>query len=161
MSLSDFASAFLPDKKVALVRKIIQKTREGKIVWQKTGNGAAAYVPGALRMNFVETPWASLFTTRWVIFAVRDEVGSELLKVENQSSAVPGLDVQTFPSTPPPPPTLALPSTLPPPPTLALPVPWLLATDPLVSAVTELHNLVRSEEGKGGVDRAIDLLDKI
>ena len=142
MSISDFASAFLPDKRVLLVKKITEKTRERKIAWQKTPNGAAAYVPGALRMNFVEAPWASLWTTpRWVIFVVRDELGSELLKVENQSITVPGSES---------------------PPPLISTVPWILfAGDPLVNAVTELHNLVRSQEGKGGVEQAIDLLDKM
>ena len=72
------------------MKKIADKTREGKIVWQKTANGAVAHVPGALRMNFVEAPSSGLFMNRWVIFAVRDEVGSELLKVENQSSIIPG-----------------------------------------------------------------------
>jgi hypothetical protein len=151
MSLSAFVSALLPDRKVELVRKITQKTREGKILCQRTNNGAAALVPGALRMNFVDAPWAGLlFTTRWVIFAVRDELGNELLKVENQSGALPSSE----------PPVPSNPLLLPPPPQPATSLSSILG-DPLLNAVTELHNLVRAQEGKGAVDRAIDLLDKI
>jgi hypothetical protein len=130
----------LPDKRIALVRKIAAKTQEGKIVWMKTSNGATAYVPGALRMNFVEAPWSGFLMSRWVIFAVRDEAGNELLKVENQSSAVPGTE---------------------PLPNINAIFQMLYAKDPLVDAVTDLHNIVRTQEGKEAVDKALDILDTL
>jgi hypothetical protein len=140
-----FGSSF---QKIALVKKITEKTQQAKIVWQKTENGAAAYVPGALRMSFVEAPWALFGGKRWVIFAVRDEVGNELLKVENQSSALP--ESLGTPIAPPP----EHPNTL-------LNYSLLTLSDPLVSAVTELHNVVQSQSGKAGVDKAIEFLNNM
>ena len=136
-----------PYKKIELVKKIASRTREGKIFWQKTENGVAAYVPGAMRMNFVEAPW-SLFARRWVIFAIRDEAGNELLKVENQSSAAVPDSIGT-PIAPPSQVTNPLLNSL------------LLMADPLSTAVTDLFSAVQSQEGKPGVDKAIDFLNNL
>jgi hypothetical protein len=145
MSFSDLLSALQPNKKILLVQKITEKTHEGKINWQKTTNGFAAYVPGILKMSFVDAPAISFLTntTRWVIFVVRDEVGTELLKVENQTSAIL---TSSGPPTPPAPRTSLL---------------TMLAGDPLTNAVTELYSLVTRLVGTGGVDRAIDQLEKL
>jgi len=159
MNTSDYFEALLPPyKKIDLVKKIAEKTRQGKIVWQKTVNGVAAYVPGALRMNFVEAPWPSLLSgtnRRWVIFAVRDEAGNELLKVENQSSAPTGLlsGLLGSSATPPPPP---------PEPSVGTMLSNLaLLSDPLTNVVAELYNIVENQQGKTELDKAIDFLDKL
>jgi hypothetical protein len=153
MSIPEFLNALQPNKKILLVKKITEKTREGKINWQKTPNGFAAYVPGILKIIFVDAPAITIFTnvTRWVIFVVRDEVGTELLKVENQTSAIPrstsseglgeGLGLI---------PPIHQPSLL-----------TMLAGDPLTNAVTELYNIVVTQVGTGGVDKAIDQLEKL
>jgi hypothetical protein len=127
------------DSKLKLVKKITEKTAAKKIVGQNTTNGAMANLPGKLSMNFVETTTSSaLFGPRWVIFIVRDEAGKEILKVENnQFSVVPGGGEQ--------PSNLLL----------------LLGGDPVLSAVNELYNLVQIDKVKGGIDRAIELLDSI
>jgi hypothetical protein len=145
MSNPSLGAIFLPFKKIELVKKITKRTQEGKITWQKTETGASAYVPGALRMNFVEAPYVGLLSglKRWVIFAVRDETGNELLKVENQSNEP------------------ALRSILSPEPPTSLLAVLAAQVDPLVSAVEELHRIVQSQQGKEGVDRAIDILDKM
>jgi hypothetical protein len=149
MSVSDFLLGLQPNKKILLVSKITEKTREGKINWQKAPNGFAAYVPGILKVSFVDAPMRNFLMnlTRWVIFAVRDEVGTELLKVENQTSAVP------VPSSPDP---SGL-TPLPPRPSLLT----VLAGDPLTNAVSELYFLVANQVGTGGVDKAIDQLEKL
>jgi hypothetical protein len=131
-------TVLFPDKKVELVKKIAEKTKQGKIIWQRTGQGAAADLQGKLKMNFVESPSHSLWATqpRWVIFAVRDVAGNEILKVENRTSAVPGTQ-QPSP--------------------IEL---MLILGDPLVNVVTELHNLVGTK-AKGDVEKAIDVLDTL
>lgn len=104
-------------------------------------------VPSFPRINFVDAPF-TLFGPRWVLFTVRDELGSELLKVENQSSAVPG--AETGYGLPVPPKPSGEPNYN----------PWLtLLADPVVGAVTELYATLQPQLGKEGVDRAIDLLD--
>ena len=131
------------DRNVALVNKIAARTREGKIAWLKTANGLGAYISGKLRMNFVEAPLAALFASRWVLFVVRDEAGTEVLKVENNATAMPVPNSSLEPE------KYVYLSAL------------LSAGDPLVSAVTELHNLILSQIPKAAVERAIDLLDTI
>jgi hypothetical protein len=149
MSNPSLGAIFMPFKKIELVKKITKRTQEGKITWQKTETGASAYVPGALRMNFVEAPFAGILSgvKRWVIFAVRDETGNELLKVENQYSEPILRSILT-------PPPASEPNTS----FLAV---LAAQADPLVSAVEELHRAVWSQQGKEGVDRAIDFLDKM
>jgi hypothetical protein len=128
------------DSKLKLVKKITEKTAAKKIVWQKTANGAMANLPGKLSMNFVEaTSGSALFGPRWVIFIVRDEAGKEILKVENnQYTAVPGAGEQPLSN-----------------------LLVLIGGDPVLGAVNELYNLVQIDKVKGGIDRAIELLDSI
>jgi hypothetical protein len=144
MSTPDYMlGMFDSDKKVRLVKMITEKTNEGKIAWQKGPSGPAAYVPGRLKMSFVEQPWPNLLSsTRWVLFVIRDDGGSEILKAENKSPGLPA------------PPPLQ-------PETLGNVWLSLLASDPLTDAVTELHNQVLKQTAKGGIDRAIDLLNDI
>ena len=132
----DFSNLFFSsDKSVELIKKITDRTRQGKIVWQKTGNGLAAHVPGKLHMSFIEAPFSILSSPRWVLFVVREESGNQVLKVENKDSGVPTGSI----------PLAAL----------------LVGGDPLVRAVTELHNLILNRVTKGVVERAIDALDSI
>jgi hypothetical protein len=147
-STSEVLNYFLaPDKKVALVKKITEKTREGKIVWQKAANGFAAYIPGKLKLVFIEAPFSLISTPRWVVFVVRDDADNEILKVDNNTTALPASkstagvrDDKTS----------ALLAGL-----------MALSGDPVVTAVTDLHNLILGQRTKGGIERAIDLLDTI
>jgi hypothetical protein len=141
MSTGLLSRGVSPDSNVVLVKKISEKTRQGKITWHKARNGLTAYVPGKLRITFVETPFAALFTPRWVVFMVRDEAENEVLKVENQiiggAAAEPDSE------------------------SAAAVFSLLLVQDPLVNAARELHAWIHSRVTKGRVERAIELLDGI
>jgi hypothetical protein len=141
MSTGLLSRGVSPDSNVVLVKKITEKTRQGKITWHKGRNGLTAYVPGRLRISFVETPFAALFTPRWVVFAVRDDAENEVLNVEN--STIGGAAAEPDSDT-----AVAVFS-------------LLLVQDPLVNAARELHALIHSRVTKGRVERAIDLLDAI
>jgi hypothetical protein len=146
-STSEILSYFLaPDRKIALVKKITEKTREGKIAWQKATNGFAAYIPGKLKLVFIEAPFSILSTPRWVVFVVRDDADNEILKVDNSTTALPAPKSTEAREDK----TNALLAGL-----------IALGGDPVVNAVTDLHNLILSQQTKGGIERAIDLLDTI
>lgn len=146
-STGEILNYFLaPDRKIALVKKITEKTREGRIVWQKAANGFAAYIPGKLKLVFIEAPFSLLSTPRWVVFVVRDDADNEILKVENSTTTLPGSKTaaETGEGK-----------------TNRLLAGLLALSDPVANAVTDLHNLVLSQQTKGGIERAIDLLDTI
>ena len=129
------------------MRKITDKTREGRIVWQKGTNGFAASLPGKLKLVFIEAPYSLISPTRWVVFVVRDDADNEILKVQNNTTALPGAK-----------PTVEVGEGK-----TAVLLAGLMALgdDPVVNAVTDLHNLILSQQTKGGIERAIDLLDTI
>jgi hypothetical protein len=134
MNAPDISRFMMPSRKVELVKKIIDKTRQRKIIWQRDPNGIGAFLPGKLKINFVEAPRIPLMNPRWVVFVVRDNAGAEVLKVDNPSTAVPNPNLlQTL----------------------------LMAQEPLVSAVQELYDFIGGQTEKGSVEKAIDLLDTL
>jgi hypothetical protein len=69
------------EKQVALVKKVLEKTRQNKVRWLKAGDGYLGVVPN---MKFI----LKASSGTWQSFAV--QVGAkELLKVQN--SSVPGI----------------------------------------------------------------------
>ncbi len=136
MTTSPFFGEFTgSDKSIELVKKITEKTQSGKITWQKTPNGLFAGITG-LRLNIVEA--SSGYPPRWLLFSVRDDKGTEILKVENPESAV-----------------IPIPSTL------GATIQALgLGANPVLRAVNELYLVVRAA-AKGEIEKAIDLIDKI
>jgi len=82
---------------VELVRSILEKTREGKIVWSKQGNAITAALPGGLQANFVMSagPFISPAQSDWDLFTVRDRVENELVRVTRTSTLFAILAGQT------------------------------------------------------------------
>jgi hypothetical protein len=71
-------------KQVELVEKISEKTRQGKIAWNKSKTGMSAVVSGKMLVSFVVSPsFLGLGGHAWAVFTVRGEKGNEILKVEN------------------------------------------------------------------------------
>jgi hypothetical protein len=73
-------------KEVALVENITEKTKSGKIVWEKTPSSLIATVPG-MQISFVRaapSAWSSLMgsTGSWDMFSIRSQNGAEIMKVE-------------------------------------------------------------------------------
>jgi hypothetical protein len=68
-------------KQVELVKKLSEKTREGKIVWDKTKTGISASVSGKMIVSFVLSP--SLVGSTWAVFTIRGEKGNEILKLDS------------------------------------------------------------------------------
>jgi hypothetical protein len=75
----------LPDdpREIELIRSILEKTREGKITWNKQGNALTAVVPSRLQANFVLSPSSITGSVSWDLFTVRDKDGNELIRVSN------------------------------------------------------------------------------
>jgi hypothetical protein len=140
-NLGSFFGESGPDRNVELVTKITQKTRDGKITWHKTQSGLAATISGKLKLNLVEAPSSTLSAPRWIIFSVRDDRGTDVLKVENTSSGVAaGINALSgggFGS-----------------------LLGSLGGGTLSDAVTQLHALITART-KGDVERAISMLDDI
>ena len=77
---------FLPrygPKEIELVRKITEKTKLRKIVWDKTRNGMSANVRGKMDLVFVRAPvfFPLLGDRQWALFLVKGPLGNEILKV--------------------------------------------------------------------------------
>jgi len=71
-------------KQVQLVQKISEKTRQGKISWNKSKTGVSASVSGKMLVSFVLSPWfLGLGAYGWAVFTIRSEKGNEILKVDN------------------------------------------------------------------------------
>jgi hypothetical protein len=81
-------------KEIELVRSIAEKTRLGKIAWERTPSSLVATAPG-MQISFVRSsPWGaldSLVGGWWEIFSIRSLQGTEIMKVEQPSGAVLGL----------------------------------------------------------------------
>lgn len=76
---------FYGPKHLDLIHKVIEKTRQGKILWKKTATGMTASVDNKIELSFVRNPVRALFGTSagWSLFAIRDEVDCEILRVDN------------------------------------------------------------------------------
>ena len=122
------------EKAIALVRKIIDRSRQGRLNWQRVPSGLRATIAGKLDLFFstldvnpIEVLVSSMPTRAWSVFLVRDEAGKEILKVIPQSN--PFLSMLSGP-------------------------------EPLIREVDTLFNLV-SETATNELDKAINLLDQI
>lgn len=68
-------------KYIDLINKITEKTRANKIRWQMTQTGVSATAPGKIQLGFVRS--RGLLGDSWSLFTVRDESGTEILRVDN------------------------------------------------------------------------------
>lgn len=84
-------------RKVALVKLLIEKTRQAKIRWAKQRSAITASLPG-FEVNFVTQP-SLLGSESWQLFTVRDTRGNELLRTTPSylPFLLPSSPVQTTP----------------------------------------------------------------
>lgn len=84
-----FLSSYNP-KDVALVKKVIEKTKQHKIKWSKFTRGLKATTKD-LEMSFVMSlvPVLAplLGRSTWALFTIRGPSGNEILKIEGPISA--------------------------------------------------------------------------
>jgi hypothetical protein len=125
-------------KEIELVEKIAEKTRMGKIVWERTPCSLVASAPG-MQMSFVrpssglESALLSLGVGGgWEIFSIRSQQGAEIMKVE-QPSNIAYFGVPT--STPPP-------------------------RSKLLEAVDALYSTANSR-GQGDIDKALNVIKNL
>lgn len=125
------APSYDDPKEVELVEKIAEKTRAGKIVWERTPSSLVGTAPG-MQISFVRSSaWDSLNTivgSWWEIFSIRSQQGAEIMKVEQ-------------------PPTFGIPSPIPP-------------RGKLLEAVDTLYSLAASR-GHGDIDRALNVINNL
>jgi hypothetical protein len=122
-------------KEIELVEKIAEKTRMGKIVWERTPSSLIATAPG-MQISFVRSsPWGALDSMVggwWEIFSIRSKQGAEIMKVE-QPSSIAYFGVPT--STPPP-------------------------RSKLLEAVDALYSTANSR-GQGDIDKALNVIKNL
>jgi hypothetical protein len=70
------------EKPVALIEKITEKTRQGRIVWQVTETGMSCSIDNRMEISFVRVPRALPGGSGWDLFTVREATGTEILRVE-------------------------------------------------------------------------------
>jgi hypothetical protein len=75
-------------KQIALIENIIDKTKSGKITWEKTTSTLVANVPG-MQLSFVVASSPATYLSvlgggsgYWELFSIRNQQGSEIMKVE-------------------------------------------------------------------------------
>jgi hypothetical protein len=73
-------------KQIELIQNVIEKTKLGKITWQKAANSLVANVPG-MQLSFVRSAansWTAILGGGggWDIFSIRSQQGAEIIKVE-------------------------------------------------------------------------------
>jgi hypothetical protein len=122
-------------KEIELVEKIAEKTRMGKLVWERTPSSLVAAAPG-MQMSFVRSsPWGALEAIAggwWEIFSIRSQQGAEIVKVEQPPSlAYFGLSE----STP-------------------------LQRSKLLDSVDALY-LVANSRGQGDIDKALNVINSL
>lgn len=66
-------------RKMAFVKELTEKTRQGKVHWVTRHNAVTATVPGGLEVNFVTSP-SLTGGIYWQLFTLRDSRGNELIK---------------------------------------------------------------------------------
>jgi hypothetical protein len=126
-------------KEIELVEKIAEKTRMGKIVWERTSSSLVATAPG-MQMSFVRSsaPIEGVLLRLglgggggWEIFSIRSQQGAEIVKVEQPSLPVFGLPAST-------------------------PLP----RSKLLEAVDALYTTANSK-GQGDIDKALDVIKNL
>jgi hypothetical protein len=140
---TDLGSAFKflgydDPKEIELVEKIAEKTRMGKIVWERTSSSLVATAPG-MRMSFVrsssgiEMALQSLgIGSSWEMFSIRSQQGVEIMKVEQPSSMA----------------YFGVPTLTPPP------------RGKLLEAVDALYSTANSK-GQGDIDKALNVIKNL
>lgn len=72
-------------KQIELIENITEKTKSGKIAWEKTPSTLVANVPG-MQLSFVRSSPSYLTALggggEWDLFSIRTQQGSEIMKVE-------------------------------------------------------------------------------
>ena len=92
-NLAFFGESAEDPLRVALVKELTEKTKQGKVRWVNKQNAITATLPGGLEVNFVVQS-SLLGSNSWQLFTLRDFGGNELIR------ATPS---RTFPFITPPP----------------------------------------------------------
>lgn len=130
--LTGLVGPMVDPRQVELVKKVTEKTQQGKIVWNKSATGITASVSGKMQLSFVLSPPSfilSVGSLGWSVFAIRGDKGNEILRVENTS------DVSVL-------------------------LGGKMPSNPLTEAVERLYNLVQGVS-KGEIEKAIDLVSSV
>lgn len=130
-------------KEIELVQNITEKTRSGRIVWQRSSpSSLVATVPG-MQISFVRSGSFSPFSTLlggpgWEVFSIRNLQGNEIVKLQQPSTiifSVAPASGSAFPPVPPP-------------------------RTKLQQAVDELYS-VADTKGEGDIDKAIKVVKNL
>lgn len=79
LNLAAFAGLGEDPRKIALVKELTEKTKQGKIRWVTKQNAITTTLPRGLEVHFVTQ--ASLVGGKyWQLFTLRDAGGNELIK---------------------------------------------------------------------------------
>jgi hypothetical protein len=131
------SSGYDDPKEIELVEKIAEKTRMGKIVWERTPSSLVATAPG-MQISFVRSSSAldsalqSLgLGSSWDIFSIRNRQGAEIMKVDQPSLPTFGLPASTSP-----------------------------ARSKLLEAVDALYSTANSR-GQGDIDKALNVIKNL
>jgi hypothetical protein len=135
-NIFDAFSNYEDPKEIALVESIIEKTKSGRIAWERTSSSSlVANVPG-MQINFVRSPSVLLGRllggSGWEMFTIRSQQGAELVKVQQPSIFMYG----TSPKAPPPP------------------------RSKLLQAVDTLYSIADTK-GEGDIDKAINVIKNL
>jgi len=85
-------------REVALIRKILERTKQGKVKWQRQPSAISAATANGLQFYFVLTaPFAPLGQD-WVTFTVRDQ-NAEIATVQKNPLPIP-IPTVSFPTDP-------------------------------------------------------------
>jgi hypothetical protein len=128
-------------KKLELIENIVAKTELGKIPWEKTPSTLVANVPG-MQLSFVRSSasaWSILggSSSGWDIFSIRNQQGSEIMKLEQPLA---NFWAMTPPNAPPP---------APPP------------RSKLLQAVDTLYAIAETKGQVGEIDKAINVIKSL
>lgn len=79
-SLAFLAGLGEDPRKVAFVKELTGKTKEGKVRWATQQNAVTAKLPRGLEVNFV-TQSSLVGGKYWQLFTLRDSTGNELIRI--------------------------------------------------------------------------------
>jgi hypothetical protein len=133
---SNTSRSYEDPKEVELVEKIAEKTRTGKIVWERTPSSLVATAPG-MQMSFVRSSVANSFARlivgggEWEIFSIRSQQGAEILKVEQSPTDI-----------------------------IANPISSAPERSKLLEAVDALYSVAASR-GQGDIDKALNVINNL